>query len=119
MDRSAKQRIGAASVVAGLVLSAALAVSSPWASAESGAPVEATSADAAQCGGPIELPSPDAEILELMQQDLDAGRQQPGATPESDYVVLNGRGYNYGPPPGVSFETLIRDLAPNADEGAR
>jgi len=34
-------------------------------------------------------------------------------------VVLNNRGYNYGPPPGVSIDSLLLELESKTSEGAR
>jgi hypothetical protein len=118
MSRAMKRRMGAASLVVGIALLAALAIRSPWASAQTAVEDAQPSADAAQCGGgPAVFASPDTEILTLMQQDL--ANVQPETDPGSDYVVLNNRGYNYGPPPGVRFDALIPAGEPNPNQGAR
>jgi hypothetical protein len=120
MSRTTSRRITAAGLLAGAVLLAALAARPPWASAQASQADEVPATeDAAQCG-PAETPSPDAEILALMQQDLLAAQQRPpGAVEGSDVVVLNNRGYNYGPPPGVRFDALLPGRGPKASESAR
>jgi hypothetical protein len=51
-------------------------------------------------------PSVDALMQQVIEQRVRSGEDQPG-----DYVVLNNRGYNYGPAPGIDFDALMRDLA--------
>jgi hypothetical protein len=121
MSRTTNRRITAAALLAGAVLLAALAARPPWASAQSGEAGEvlASGDDVIQCE-PAGAPSPDAEIVALMQQDLLAAQQRPrGPSEGSDVVVLNNRGYNYGPPPGVRFDALLPGRGPNASESAR
>ncbi len=114
---AANRRITAACLLAGVALLAALAARSPWASAQASEPGQAlASEDAAQCRAAA-APSADAEIVALMQQDLRAAQRQPAA-PGSDFVVLNNRGYNYGPPPGVRFDALLPERGPKASESA-
>jgi len=94
-------RIGTACLLAVLAL---LATRAPWASAN--APQgDATSADADQCGpsGDVTLDTAMSEAMEQIRQT----RGRAGAEAESEYVVLNNRGYNYGPPPGVRFDAHL------------
>jgi hypothetical protein len=116
MRAAANRRIAAACLLAGAALLAALAARSPWASAQPGEAL--ASEDAAQCRATA-APSADAEIVALMQQDLLAAQQRPEPAPGSNVVVLNNRGYNYGPPPGVRFDALLPERGPKASESAR
>jgi len=117
MSRTTSRCFTAAGILAVAALLAGLAARPPWASAQAG---EAPgSADAAQCG-PAEAPSADAEIAALMQQDLRAAQQQAAGSLEgSGVVVLNNRGYNYGPPPGVRLDALLPGRGTKASESAR
>lgn len=120
MSRAMSWRITAAGLLVGAILLAVLAARPPWASAQASQAGELPATqDAAQCG-PSETPSADAEILALMQQDLLAAQQRPpGPVGGSGAVVLNNRGYNYGPPPGVRFDALLPGRGPKASESAR
>jgi len=120
MSRTTSRWITAAGLLAGVVVLAVLATRPPWASAQASEAGEVlVSEDAGQCG-PDEAPSPDAEIAALIQQDLRAAQQrEPGPSEGTDVVVLNNRGYNYGPPPGVRFDALLPERGPKASESAR
>ena len=87
-------RIGSACLLAVLAL---LVARAQFASAgAAGAPGAA--ANAGQCGGggsPAQ--AMDAAVAEAME----AGPPGRGDSADSGWVVLNNRGYNYGPPPGV------------------
>lgn len=62
----------------------------------------------ASCTGKLEPTAPAVE--ELMQQVIEQ-RERNGVVEGADFVVLNNRGYNYGPPPGVEFDSLLGDVA--------
>jgi hypothetical protein len=77
--------------------------------------------DAPQCGASAEA-SVDAQVDVLMSramQDLREQREAAGLPAESDWVVLNNRGFNYGPPPGPRFDALLRDTSVNPSKDAR
>ena len=42
-----------------------------------------------------------------------------GAADDSGGVVLNNRGYNYGPAPGPQLDALLGDAAANPSDDAR
>lgn len=94
--------IGAACLLAVLAL---LAARAPWASAGAPDPDGAGSAaDAASCG-PSPHESLDSAMDRAMENIRAAGRS--GTQAETGFVVLNNRGYNYGPPPGVQLDAHL------------
>jgi hypothetical protein len=52
-------------------------------------------------------------VQELMEQVIQQ-RMRNGAGEDADFVVLNNRGYNYGPAPGVDFDSIMNDVAAQA-----
>jgi hypothetical protein len=88
------------------------------ASAALGADESPVSPQGESCPAGVGSPDVNGQAQELMrsvaQQDL-----QPGQNPEGDpdTVVLNNRGYNYGPPPGVRFDPIVE--RPPADPHAQ
>jgi hypothetical protein len=119
MNRTTRRRFTAAGLLAGAVLGIAVAAKPPWASAESSDAGEAmASEDAAQCGT-SDAVSADAAIAQIQQDLLAAQPGEPEADDGSGYVVLNNRGYNYGPPPGVRIDSMPPELESKTSEGAR
>jgi len=119
MSRTTRRRFTAAGLLAGAVLGVALAAKPPWASAQSSDASEGmASEDAAQCGTTDAL-SADAAMAQVQQDLLAAQQGQPESDEGSDYVVLNNRGYNYGPPPGIRIDSLLLELESKTSEGAR
>ena len=89
-----------------LALGASIALASPGVNAvraEAEGPV-AQAAPGGQCSASGPAASIDAEIeaaieqLRLQQADQNAS--------DSDLVVLNNRGYNYGPPRGIQLDAI-------------
>jgi hypothetical protein len=110
--RKRAQWIGGACLLVALAL---VAVRAPWAGAE-----PAASADAPSCGAGSKG-SVDAQVQTLMSETMrDLSQQQAaGAADDSGWVVLNNRGYNYGPAPGPQFDALFGDVAANPNGDAR
>lgn len=96
-------RIGAACLLAVFAL---LVMRAPWASAGAGDPAD-EQAEAATCGSGLENPAAEMEltVAEIMEQTR---REQAEAEVDpSAWVVLNNRGYNYGPPHPVRIDPEI------------
>jgi hypothetical protein len=70
----------------------------------------------AECRVSEPLP-PAAVVMDRIVTQLQAEQEQ-GLAGAGELVVLNGRGYNYGPPPGVGIDPMLprgdrrRDLPP-------
>lgn len=98
-------RIGGACLLAVLAL---LVVRAPWASAGSGDPAADAQPEAATCGdsalgNPVEaMQIAVAETMELTRREQAEAGLDPSA-----WVVLNNRGYNYGPPHPVRIDPEI------------
>ena len=61
-------------------------------------------------------PSADADLQAFLeqvrlQQAAHAARQQSAPVSSDEIVVLNGRGYNYGPPPTPSLDLIRAEAA--------
>jgi hypothetical protein len=84
-----------------LVALVVLAARSPSAAPAAVAQVEGVSCQMKEDGPTVQ---------ELMEQVIQQ-RMRNGGDEEPDYVVLNNRGYNYGPAPGVDFDSLMVDVA--------
>jgi hypothetical protein len=97
----------ARAAAAPLSFGAALAIGTPWSSAVA-EPLSSSEGSVCEAAEPQDV---NAEAAELMRRIVEAQAGQNPAT-ESDFVVLNNRGYNYGPPPGVRFDPLPAGRAP-------
>jgi hypothetical protein len=95
-------RVGAVCLLAVLAL---LLLRAPWVSAGAAPGEEGGAEEAGTCGaGPTT--TMDQAMAEAMARVREA-KGQPGTDAESGYVVLNNRGYNYGPPPGVQLDAHL------------
>ena len=94
-------RIGAACLFAvlGLLVARAHFVSAN--AARDGAAAEAPQCGAS--GGPEAFDATVAEAMERVRQE----HEQAGAGADSGWVVLNNRGYNYGPAPGPRVDSQL------------
>jgi hypothetical protein len=57
--------------------------------------------------------------MDQLQARIEAQVAARGGSAEGMPILLNNRGYNYGPPPGVRFDALLPGTVPNANEDAR
>jgi hypothetical protein len=96
-------RVGAACILGVLGL---LAARAHFASADAAQPGATTAAESAQCGAAAGAEAFDATVAEAMEQ---VRREQAAAGPDADsgWVVLNNRGYNYGPPPAPRIDAQL------------
>lgn len=109
------QWIGAACLAAVLAL---VLAREPWARA--GEPPGAATPDAPQCGG--NRGSVDTQVQQLMAGEMEGLRAEQGQAGQDDssgWVVLNNRGYNYGPAAGPQFDALFGDALANPNGDAR
>jgi hypothetical protein len=108
MDHATRTRalgIGAACLLAVFAL---LVMRAPWATAGAAADAAGTPAEAATCGG-SQLESP-AEAMDIAVAETMEETRRKQAEAEADpsgWVVLNNRGYNYGPPHPVRIDPDI------------
>lgn len=95
-----------------LALGASIALASPGVNVVRAAPQDAPEparAAAAQCGAarvaatPVD-PQVDAFLDQLRRQH--ARSQFPAADADGEWVVLNSRGYNYGPAKGIELDQV-------------
>lgn len=90
-----------------LALGVSLALASPGVNvvrAEPAKPAaQATAAGSAECPAPAAIPAKPAseEFVVQLRRDQLTGAQQREGRSDGDFVVLNTRGYNYGPQRGA------------------
>jgi hypothetical protein len=103
-----------AGVLTALVGLVVLAVSLPWgskgraAAGDAGQPTQDPAALSCQQTDPQDTR---AAISELMQ-DIKEQKARENPDAGSEWVVLNNRGYNYGPPPEVDIDPFVGPRAP-------
>lgn len=98
--------LGGAFLLATLGALVLLAARTPGASADAaGGTAEAPICDA----GDAHAVDTNGQIADVLQQTR-IQLEQSGAS-DGETIVLNNRGYNYGPAPGVEFDALLGDVA--------
>ena len=96
-------------VAGALAVAAMLLLASPGVKAVRAAGDETASSEAGQCGAAA-VPTADGE-LEGFLADLRREQQARLVAGETGIVMLNGRGYNYGPPPRIEIDLLRAEAA--------
>ena len=98
----------------GAVLAAALLFAAP-AVAEPAAALPQGESCPAEVAASSDVNTEAAELMRrLAAEDLQPGQNPSG---DSDTIVLNNRGYNYGPGPGLRFDPVVE--RPPADPHAQ
>jgi hypothetical protein len=85
-----------------MALAAMLLLASPGVKAVRAAGDEPASSPAEQCGA-ASAPSADAD-LDRFLADLRREQRARDSAGDAEIVMLNGRGYNYGPPPRIDLD---------------
>jgi hypothetical protein len=96
-------RIGAACLLAVFAL---LVMRAPWASAGSGDPAD-EQLEGATCDSALENPVEAMQIAVAETMEQTRREQAEAGLDPSAWVVLNNRGYNYGPPHPVRIDPEI------------
>jgi len=89
---------------AALAAAAVLAGTASWAADGAG------SESVGSCQAGAEMGDMNGQVAEIIHQLVERERQNPRE--DSGFVVLNNRGYNYGPPPSVRFDPIGLERAP-------
>lgn len=87
-----------------MALAAMLLLASPGVKAVRAAGDETASSPAEQCGA-ASAPTADADLHRFLA-DLRREQRARGGAGDDEIVMLNGRGYNYGPPPRIGLDPL-------------
>lgn len=95
-----------------LALAVSFALASPGVSVVRAETVAAEAAPS-QCNAGLRRQSQDAKTDAFVEQLRRQHGSVRAAAPTGEtqrFVVLNNRGYNYGPPPGVAVDTIMADV---------
>lgn len=91
-----------------IAVAASIALASPGVNVVQAATPVADRAKPAQCGAAAATPA-DPQIQAFLAQlraEHEAREQPPAAAADDDFIVLNNRGYNYGPPRGIELDVI-------------
>jgi hypothetical protein len=100
VDRGKMSKTACAALAAAVIL----AGTASWAGDGAG------SEPVGSCQAGAEMGDMNGQVAEIIHQLVERERQNPRE--DSGLVVLNNRGYNYGPPPSVRFDPIGLERAP-------